>query len=1020
MTGLYSLALFALQTTAGLPPGTEVDALHRFETQGNYQPKAQTLAVDGDFTYVISSATSFGMRSWTRSKLDSGGTVIWSHTDYQTTFGGSTVFVADLRSDAHVAPGAGLLISAQVDGREDGVYRVLAHRVSDGSEAWGFEPDLGINGLEIGSNAQSTLIVDEASGVVLQVLDLSGEVLVRRIDLLTGSLLSSSGYLSGFDGSSLYDVELSGDGARLYLVGSVTETEFFQSTTQGVALAIDMSNGAELWKTFEPERLVTEVDEQPGTSQLALSSNVYFAGTRLWTVDGVTGAETWSQITPAPASAPVEMSYTSDGTGIIVTGGPSSLAMPFAPWEPGGLLERFDSTDGSPVWQRSVSPQSITSTFAIEPLQLALHPDGTALWSYLSSYDANLDPVATVTLETIDLATGTVLFDETVQGRTYERMQAVPGTAEFALIQTDPVQPGSNTPRKPTVRRNTALTGGGTLAHEPDQTGPVRSFAVNFEVTDDATRAAMMRYVYDVDPRLELVWIDLGTGQELWSDVLPATAGLNIADGFDDRNREMLLSPDESVLVSIVRGDGGQSYKLRVRAYEVATGQLLWSDSYDKQKGASLFNSGLTRPGNRSIEVTDGEVILAGNISQVEGMLLASRDLWSGVENWRIDSESGTSNYAYSTHVALDGDDVYAFLEAPLGALSTPGRRVVRVDRATGAILGFREIITNGFLTRLFAKGAGEPLLVCDNTVTGNSVINTRLLSTDLSNELALFSAEYGGEPLATGEGYLVAGEFQAGDTAAPGEVDVDVSLLSELEAAPGGAPSSLGLLDRGQLAFDVIDANPLSGSSTPFVRFWDATDGSFMWAGPLFNGTGWDIGDLAHLEQLPGRAGFVASEGSMEVTIPAPGTKALAPVVQVLNLPELIIEPTEVSLSGGTQLDYWLRRNADANGPQAYLLLGGLAEVSNGPVLDGIQMPFAANDEYTLLTLTQANQGVFIDTLGLLDDDGNARARIDSPAGLDPILVGAIFNYAWLTIDLSPFTLIANVSHTAQTLKLP
>jgi hypothetical protein len=630
------------------------------------------------------------------------------------------------------------------------------------------------------------------------------------------------------------------------------------------------------------------------------------------------------------------------------------------------------------------------------------------------------NPVETVTLEGIDVVDGSLIFDEIVPGRNYERAQIAEGTGQFALVHSDPIDPAVDAERLPTVRRLVASNGATAFGHQPDRTGPVRSFAVNFEVTDDASRAAMMRYVDDDEPRLELLWIDLGTGQTLWSDVLPATDGLNIADGFDDRNREMLLSPDESVLVSVVRGNGGQAYKLRLRAYEVATGQLLWAEEFDKQKGASLFADGLTRPGNRSVEVTDDEVILAGNINQVGGMLLASRDLWTGAENWTLISESGTTNYAYSTHVALSGDDLYAFLEAPVGAVAAPGKRIVRFDRATGAILGFREVQTDGFLTRLFAKD-GEPLLVCDNTVTGSPLVrNTRLLSADLGTELALFPGEYGAQPLSAGEGYLVGGDFQAGDVAAPGEVHVNLPLLASLEPAPGGAPASIKVLDRGQLAFDVIDLDPVTGLPGTYVRFWDATDGAFMWSGPLFGGTDWVIGDLAHLEQLPGRAGFVASEGTNDVSLPSPDARAVSPVVQVLDLPELIVEPTEVSLSGGAELDYWLRRNAEASGPQAYFLVGGLDEVTNGPVIDGVQMPFAETDAYTLLTLTQANQANFVDTLGLLDESGNARARIHSPAGLDPALAGATFHYAWLTIDLVPFTLIADVSHTVQTFKLP
>ncbi|MHC4379413.1 MAG: outer membrane protein assembly factor BamB family protein, partial [Planctomycetota bacterium] len=599
MIGLCSLALLALQSTAGLPPGTGVDALLRFDATGDYLPNGQSLVTAGDDTYVLTSGTSFspasGMRNWTRTRLDAAGSVVWSHTDYQVALGTSNVFTGDLVQAPLVAPTPGLLLSAQVDARDQGTYRLLAHSLVDGGEVWTFEPDVGPNGLEITANVQSFLLLDDPNGVVFQVLVLGGDLVVRRLDAFSGTLISVSTYLTEFDGSGVFDAALSADRQQLYLSGFVSINNLFETKSSGIALAIDTNTGAELWRTVDGERLIYELEEQPGTSELALLAAGDLGDRRLWAVDGPSGTEAWSQLLTAPVIGPSEMRYSPDGSRLVVASRQPFQPFPINEWTPGGVLEAYDAAAGAFLWERDVSgAPGFLTTLALEPQQLAVHPDGTVLWSY----------TWTTTLPFYE--------NETV---VLEGAQVAAGTPNFAFLQSDTVDPLSEGVRDPLVRRIVASSGADDFLYEPEDSGPVVSFAVNFEATDDATRAAMMRYVEGVEPRLELVWLDLATGAELWSDVLPATDGLNIADDFQDRNREMLLSPDESVLISVVRGDGGKAYKLRLRAYEVATGQLLWTDEFDKQKGVSLFSDGLTRPGNRSVEVTDQEVILAGNIT---------------------------------------------------------------------------------------------------------------------------------------------------------------------------------------------------------------------------------------------------------------------------------------------------------------------------------------------------------------------------------------------------------------------
>jgi outer membrane protein assembly factor BamB len=381
MTGICSLALLALQSTSGLPPGAGVDALHRFGVEGEYLPKARTLATDGGDTYVVSTATAFGMRSWTRTKLDPTGSVVWSHSDYQFVQGTSNPSVAGLFADARVAPSAGLLISAQVDARDGGTYRILAHNLTDGSEVWSYEPSPGPSGLEVSPNASAQLLVDDSAGLLYQIFAVNGQVRVRKLDLQTGSVLTVKNLLSEFDGATLIDVELSADGQRLYFAARVATNDVFLTDYDGIGLALDTGTGVELWRVLDPVRDIVEVEEQPGTHEVALLASVFDGDTRLWAVDSLTGVEAWSRVYPGPAKPPAEMQYTADGAGLIVASGQPLSLFPTVAWEPGAVLERFDSTDGAQVWERNVVPQGILGQGAFERMQLAVHPDGTVLWS---------------------------------------------------------------------------------------------------------------------------------------------------------------------------------------------------------------------------------------------------------------------------------------------------------------------------------------------------------------------------------------------------------------------------------------------------------------------------------------------------------------------------------------------------------------------------------------------------------------------------------------------------------------
>ncbi|MHC4378863.1 MAG: hypothetical protein ACYS26_19850, partial [Planctomycetota bacterium] len=132
------------------------------------------------------------------------------------------------------------------------------------------------------------------------------------------------------------------------------------------------------------------------------------------------------------------------------------------------------------------------------------------------------------------------------------------------------------------------------------------------------------------------------------------------------------------------------------------------------------------------------------------------------------------------------------------------------------------------------------------------------------------------------------------------------------------------------------------------------------------------------------------------------------------IDLPELFVSESMVNVGESVTVDFFLR-GAGAGGanPDIYWLMGGRELSDQGPVVDGIQLPFLATDPYFLATLLQANQGVFAGTLGLLDASSNASASLTVRSSLDPALAGVTLHHAWLRISSNAIPQALAVSHT-------
>lgn len=102
---------------------------------------------------------------------------------------------------------------------------------------------------------------------------------------------------------------------------------------------------------------------------------------------------------------------------------------------------------------------------------------------------------------------------------------------------------------------------------------------------------------------------------------------------------------------------------------------------------------------------------------------------------------------------------------------------------------------------------------------------------------------------------------------------------------------------------------------------------------------------------------------------------------------------------AGTTNTHFILVRPGAAFAGDLYFVLGS-ADPSPVPTLvNGVLLPFML-DTYSVLTFTNANQGAFRDTLGLLDQNGEAEARITLLPHETASLVGVTLRHTTILID--------------------
>jgi hypothetical protein len=102
---------------------------------------------------------------------------------------------------------------------------------------------------------------------------------------------------------------------------------------------------------------------------------------------------------------------------------------------------------------------------------------------------------------------------------------------------------------------------------------------------------------------------------------------------------------------------------------------------------------------------------------------------------------------------------------------------------------------------------------------------------------------------------------------------------------------------------------------------------------------------------------------------------------------------------AGSANTHYILIRPGVANAGDPYFVIGSAVAAPVPTLASGVLLPFAL-DQYSFLTYFNANQGPFRKTLGVLDAQGEATARIALEPAVTASLVGVTLRHATIVLD--------------------
>ncbi|QDU66922.1 PQQ-binding-like beta-propeller repeat protein [Engelhardtia mirabilis] len=495
--------------------------------------------------------------------------------------------------------------------------------------------------------------------------------------------------------------------------------------------------------------------------------------------------------------------------------------------------------------------------------------------------------------------------------------------------------------------------------------------------------------------------IDLASGVLAWQVPL----GFNPFDFVNFGAGTPLAATDDGSTVFLVRDGQSTFVPSQLAALDGATGQSLWTIDLPgmgqprdlavvEEPGLTPMTVGLF---DQNPSATDTAIVatdFGGNILWTEGWPVGSFDTWFA-SALAVDRPGGRVSTLVSAQIPIDEF------------------RVVVRDLSSGALIAAHLLTDSDF-----APGVelGNPIPM-DLTLGGDGA-DTYVLGKYLGTTqtpahvvLARIDSVTGApawgvaiDPFPTGFynfGELVLDEGRgtlAAVVEAPQSQAAPRVLASGFDLATGTATWQRVLGDAADPRA-LLDTTPGAGGAILYlslqrtdgqaeVQALDTASGVTLWTALLDGGS---EGDRAR--NLAVHGGEVLALLDATKIVPS-GT---ATVVR-LDPDDLVGGPAEVSLASPSNVVLGLDR-PQSSAAAPYLVLGSATGTSPGIALGGLVLPLEV-DAYLLAMLTGPNQAPFVGTLGLLDAEGDAWARIDVPTGLDPSLAGLVLHHAFVELD--------------------
>lgn len=940
---------------------------------------AQIAAVQGD--RLIALGGSYGLPSGIDrhaivAAFDAGGTAAWTWINEHDDESPTAIF----------APPAGTGAFAALVDFDD---RFAIVRIDDGLETWRVEMD-GLTSspypaaelagsadgarlfalVEIGFPADVVAALDpdtgaplwtrqlpagtyplavatDAAGAIVYVL-LEGDTplindRVNAYDGATGALLWGAGLPGLVGDADPVSLHAAADGSMV-VVGFRPDP----GEANVVALAPD---GSTLWTRAVPGT-VHVLDMSPlGPEVIAIARNPdAFGVPQSLTVHALrlqNGATKWSFQLPAPSAAGDRIAAYVDAPGqrlaLFFDSSPGSLLQPKE-----GTLTLLDLTDdGAPFFEKT-QPLPASGFLRVGGVGVVPSAGGSRVLRWSSATPAGQDDE--------DFEVAVFDADGAPAGSTVIGIEAavpeglglaVPpeGPAAFALLR----RPGLLRVVAAVDRNDAALLWQVELSEDAlgsSFLGPGHPIAA----TDDGALVVASRVGSFTFEPVALDGLDGATGAHLWSEPYP---------GYGNVTDLVVAEPAGAggAVLFVAHGHDGAATtaETAMRAVDPATGTTLWVEpwpagGFDAWWAATLA---VDEPAGRVYGLVAAQIpsdelrVLARDTAT--GTLLASSTLHDA--DFAPGTELGVP-LPSDVELSPDGATLYV-LGRYHGTLSTPAHlAIAALDTATLSVLWGRAIDPSpgplGGPAELVLASDGATLAVVTPADAAPGAARAAAITLDPQSGATLWQRSFG----ATGDP------------------------RTYLDAEPGADARTLAIaLGRDDGVGEVVTLDLATGTVLHAVTADTPSSG-----------------DRVRALASAGGATFAL----IDATTTVPGGAA---TVARLEPEALVSGPDQTSLAAPETAVFLLDRPQSSAG-NLYLVAGSATGTAPGIPFGGVVVPLVL-DPYLLATLNHASQPPFVDTFGVLDAAGDARAALVVPSGLDPALIGVTLHHAF--VEMTP-----------------